>query len=297
MIYKIDLIAWTAISFLTATATATALECPPMPQQASKDTLIALNIAFLKLGPLKGVELAGQVKRETQDLLGKLPNADKVHLEQMMYSAACSTFRDNRFLSEAEREQRIKELNATVRAVLNPSPPQVSKANSATRPKIRPQQQPGMDALKLVALDIKDPDSEKPTLDLMLLNEGPRTAFLTAVVVEVVKSEPETVQFVPPSASYDLLIESKLNKLSVSQEVKPNDVDRFLVALGASSNYVSRSLTLRLRIEYNGNRTISSESFGVLIRGSKRDKSPTDAQPVAPPDAHAAALRLLLGRR
>ena len=63
MIYKIDLIAWTAISFLTATATATALECPPMPQQASKDTLIALNIAFLKLGPLNWVLSTAELHR------------------------------------------------------------------------------------------------------------------------------------------------------------------------------------------------------------------------------------------
>ena len=92
-----------------------ALECPKQPEQVKKNWETEVNLAVVKIGPAKGAELKTKVKNVTQDLLGKLPNADRVYLEQMMYASYCSAIRDDKTLSEAEKLKRLKIYNTEVR--------------------------------------------------------------------------------------------------------------------------------------------------------------------------------------
>ena len=84
---------------LLSSASAFALDCPKAPQQLSKDSEVKVRASVLKIGPVKGGDLQTEAKKVTQDLLSKLPNADKVYLEQMMFAAYCSplgsSFPDN----------------------------------------------------------------------------------------------------------------------------------------------------------------------------------------------------------
>lgn len=102
---------------------AQALDCPPMPQQARKDVQVEVKAAVGKIGPLRGAELETATKAVTQDLLGKLPQADRVYLEQMMYASYCSALRDDKTISESEKGNRIRAYNIEVRRTLQGTPP------------------------------------------------------------------------------------------------------------------------------------------------------------------------------
>lgn len=97
---------------------ANALDCPTIPAQARRDWEVEVKAAIGKIGPAKGAELETRTKTATQDLMGKLPQADKVYLEQMMYATYCSALRDDRSLSEFEKGTRIKAYNLEVRRTL-----------------------------------------------------------------------------------------------------------------------------------------------------------------------------------
>ncbi len=103
---------------------ACALDCPLPPEQVKKDWEVQVNIAVVKIGPVKGADLQTRIKNTTNDLLAKLPDAAWVYLEQMMYSAYCSALRDDNTITESKRRQLITEYNSVVRrtidAKLNP---------------------------------------------------------------------------------------------------------------------------------------------------------------------------------
>lgn len=110
-----------AILFLAVVLTSSqvyALDCPRMPEQARKDLQVEVKAAVAKIGPVSGGELQTVTKAVTQDLMGKLPQADKVYLEQMMYVTYCSALRDDKTLSETEKANRIKAYNFEVRRTL-----------------------------------------------------------------------------------------------------------------------------------------------------------------------------------
>ena len=114
-----------------------ALDCPPMPEQARKDVQVEVKAAVGKIGPLRGAELETATKAVTQDLMGKLPQADKVYLEQMMYASYCSALRDDKTISESEKGKRIRAYNMEVRKTLqgtSAKPPQKSGAPGALTP-------------------------------------------------------------------------------------------------------------------------------------------------------------------
>lgn len=100
-----------------------ALECPKMPEQARKDWEVEVKAAVGKIGPARGADLETRTRTATQDLMGKLPQADKVYLEQMMYATYCSALRDDASLAEAEKALRIRAYNFEVRRTLHGSPP------------------------------------------------------------------------------------------------------------------------------------------------------------------------------
>jgi hypothetical protein len=96
-----------------------ALECPAMPQQAQRDWDMAVAVAVGRLGQAAGPQLQAQTRTVTTDLLRRLPGADRVYLEQMMYATYCSSLRDNAALTEVERNARIRAYNSELRATLN----------------------------------------------------------------------------------------------------------------------------------------------------------------------------------
>lgn len=99
-------------------ASALALECPQMPKQAQQDLDAEVRVAVGKIGAASGVELTTRTQRFTTDLLGKLPRADKVYLEQMMFASYCSAVRDNPAIAESERESRVKAYVTQLRSTL-----------------------------------------------------------------------------------------------------------------------------------------------------------------------------------
>jgi len=70
--------------------------------------------------------------------MGKLPQADKVYLEQMMYASYCSALRDDKTISESEKANRIRTYNIEVRRTLqgppDKSPPKGGERQGARTP-------------------------------------------------------------------------------------------------------------------------------------------------------------------
>ena len=99
-------------------AAASALDCPPSPQQTKSDWATEVDAAVGRIGPAKGLELAVKAKSATLSLLDRLPEANRVYLEQMMYSAYCSAIRADRSSSEADKAALIRTYNREVRATI-----------------------------------------------------------------------------------------------------------------------------------------------------------------------------------
>ena len=97
-----------------------AMDCPQPPVQANKDWDIQVRTEVGKIGPVRGAELQTRVKSATHDLLAKLPGADKLYLEQMMFSAYCSALRDDKAMSESAKAQQILDYRRQLQASLRP---------------------------------------------------------------------------------------------------------------------------------------------------------------------------------
>jgi hypothetical protein len=90
-----------------------------------------------KIGPAKGADLKVKEgadlkvkdRKATQDLLSKLPKADRLYLEQMMYATYCSALRDDRSITESEKARRVNAYNAEVRKTFI-NQPQIKKTKS-----------------------------------------------------------------------------------------------------------------------------------------------------------------------
>ena len=108
---------------------ANALECPPFPQQASRDSEAEVKAIVGQIGPVKGGELAARTQSATKDLISRLPNADRIFLEQMMYAAYCTGLRDDRKLSESEKTQQLRRYNVELRNTIGKSQ-EISRSSS-----------------------------------------------------------------------------------------------------------------------------------------------------------------------
>jgi hypothetical protein len=91
-----------------------AINCPPQPEQTGKDWEGEVNAAIARIGPVSGGEVKTKAKTFTQDLLGRLPDAGKIYLEQMKYSTICSSLRDDKTLSESEKRKQIREYDLEI---------------------------------------------------------------------------------------------------------------------------------------------------------------------------------------
>jgi hypothetical protein len=99
--------------------TAFALDCPNYPAQTTKDWQVEVEGAVAKIGPVRGGEIKTQTRNATQDLLGRLPDAGKLYLEQMMFAAYCSALRDDKTISESRKAQLLREYGVEVRNVVS----------------------------------------------------------------------------------------------------------------------------------------------------------------------------------
>ncbi len=113
---------------------AVTLECPKAPEQVSKDVEREVNASVAKIGSVTGGELKAKTRKITQDLLGKLPDAGRIYLEQMMFAAYCSALRDDKTISETEKARRLKEYIHEVRGTITATPGPASEKTTPPAP-------------------------------------------------------------------------------------------------------------------------------------------------------------------
>ncbi len=110
-----------------------ALDCPAPPVQVNKDWDSQVQAEIGKIGPVKGAQLETRVRTATVDLLGKLPAADHVYLEQMMFAAYCSALRGDTSMTESAKANQIlayrRELQKNLATASAPA-----KTSPQTRP-------------------------------------------------------------------------------------------------------------------------------------------------------------------
>lgn len=120
-----------ALAALTLAATAFALDCPAPPAQTHKDWDTQVRAEVGKIGPVSGAQLETRVRSVTRDLMTRLPGADRVYLEQMMFAAYCSALRADRTLAESAKARLILEYRRELRASLA----SIAPAQPAAAPK------------------------------------------------------------------------------------------------------------------------------------------------------------------
>ena len=99
-------------------APALAMDCPSPPVQSRKDWDVQVQAEVGRIGLVRGALLDTKVRSATQDLMGKLPGADKLYLEQMMFSAYCTAVRDDTTLRGAEKSRQILDYRRALNAAL-----------------------------------------------------------------------------------------------------------------------------------------------------------------------------------
>lgn len=116
MFMRCPLVLFASCAFIASPAIASS-SCPPPPKQISKDAKVGVNGAVGKLLKLSGVELGVSVQTSTMDLLTKLPEADKIYLQQMLFAAYCGLL-EKSDLKPEEKAERVLAYNSSVRATL-----------------------------------------------------------------------------------------------------------------------------------------------------------------------------------
>lgn len=109
-----------ALVAASAALPALALDCPEPPKQQQKDWETTVRAEVGRIGPVRGAELQTRVASATRDLLEKLPNADRLYLEQMMFSAYCSALRDDRTLDESAKARQVLDYRRELQKSLRP---------------------------------------------------------------------------------------------------------------------------------------------------------------------------------
>jgi hypothetical protein len=92
-----------------------------MPKQSERAWDVEVLAAVGRVGEAAGRELQSRARSATVNLLERLPRADRIYLEQMMYATYCSSIRDNPRLSDTEREARLQAYNREVRGAVHGS--------------------------------------------------------------------------------------------------------------------------------------------------------------------------------
>jgi hypothetical protein len=100
-----------------------AMECPAPPAQSRKDWDTEVRAEVGRIGVVRGAQLESKVRTATVDLLGKLPGADRLYLEQMMFSAYCTALRDDPKVPGAEKSRQILEYRRALNAAFKADKP------------------------------------------------------------------------------------------------------------------------------------------------------------------------------
>jgi hypothetical protein len=111
---------WPVLATCALATPAAAMDCPAPPVQSHKDWDVQVRAEVGRIGFVRGAQLDTQVHAVTQDLLGKLPGADRVYLEQMMFSAYCTALRDDAHMEGAEKSRQILAYRRALSAALTP---------------------------------------------------------------------------------------------------------------------------------------------------------------------------------
>ena len=122
---RLLLLAGCVVAALGIATQALALDCPAPPVQSNKDWDTRVRAEVGKIGPVTGAQLETRVQSVTRDLMGKLPGADRVYLEQMMFAAYCSALRGDKSLAESAKARQIleyrRELQKSLATVTGPA--------------------------------------------------------------------------------------------------------------------------------------------------------------------------------
>lgn len=108
------------VAMLVIATNAFAMNCPAPPVQANKDWDTQVRAEVGKIGVVTGAQLQTRVRSATQDLMGKLPGADRLYLEQMMFAAYCSALRGDKTLPESVKARQILEYRRELQKSLAP---------------------------------------------------------------------------------------------------------------------------------------------------------------------------------
>ena len=109
-----------ALAVTAAALPAKALDCPEPPKQQQKDWDTTVSAEVGRIGPVRGAELQTRVASAPRDLLTKLPNADLLYLEQMMFASYCSALRDDRTLDESAKARQVLDYRRELKKSLRP---------------------------------------------------------------------------------------------------------------------------------------------------------------------------------
>jgi hypothetical protein len=112
-----------AIAMIIGALPAFAMECPAPPAQSRKDWDSEVRAEVGRIGVVRGVQLESRVRTATVDLMGKLPGADRLYLEQMMFSAYCTALRDDPKVPGAEKSRQILEYRRALNAAFKADKP------------------------------------------------------------------------------------------------------------------------------------------------------------------------------
>ena len=120
-------------------SSALAIDCVKPPEQATKDWKTEVETAVAKIGPIKGAELKTKVDTTTRDLLGKLPEAGRLYLEQMMFAAYCSGLQEDNSIPGREKSKLVlqyrREVRKTIQQFYSERSALQNPAKALTRPR------------------------------------------------------------------------------------------------------------------------------------------------------------------
>jgi hypothetical protein len=113
----------------------------------------------------------------------------------------------------------------------------------------------------LVIDDVQiDRRPDQVVLDIRVRNEGERAVDITRAAVRILARE-EFLTAYAPTAHYDLLVDGDYNEVGVAHHVKPDDVDRFTLALGFVEQELGCVFTAELVLRFNRDHVAVSKQF------------------------------------
>jgi ankyrin repeat protein len=127
-----------AAALAPAAVRAQRIECPAVPQQVAPETEVQVRASVGRLARVTGGDLSVGTRRSVNDLLARLPEAQTVYLEQMLFAAYCSAVRDDPSLTRSQQADRLqrygREMRAALAAARAPAPTPTPRREPAAPP-------------------------------------------------------------------------------------------------------------------------------------------------------------------